>query len=134
MQEKTDSHQLTSSLESRTARSRGQNSPEKLCERRESRCSGKISLASGPSIIRTDHSGIAGHRLFVVARLGRFHNRRNRDPPGRVPSYYLKQLSQAVVLELPGVDEVLNEIDVFSHQSPRHLSRDKVLRGRVSKG
>jgi hypothetical protein len=31
---------------------------------------------------------------------------------GRVSSYYLKQLAQATVLALPGVDEVRNELDV----------------------
>jgi osmotically-inducible protein OsmY len=33
---------------------------------------------------------------------------------GRVPSYYLKQVAQAAVLGLPGVDEVRNELDVIS--------------------
>ncbi len=33
---------------------------------------------------------------------------------GRVPSYYLKQVAQAAVLRLPGVDEVRNELDVIS--------------------
>ncbi len=33
---------------------------------------------------------------------------------GRVPSYYLKQVAQAAVLGLPGVDDVRNELDVIS--------------------
>jgi osmotically-inducible protein OsmY len=33
---------------------------------------------------------------------------------GRVPSYYLKQVAQAAVLGLPGVEEVRNELDVIS--------------------
>jgi osmotically-inducible protein OsmY len=36
---------------------------------------------------------------------------------GRVPSYYLKQLAQTAVLELPGVDEVRNELDVITQSS-----------------
>jgi len=33
---------------------------------------------------------------------------------GRVPSYYLKQVAQATVLGLPGVDDVRNELDFIS--------------------
>ena len=38
---------------------------------------------------------------------------------GRVPSYYLKQVAQAAVLALPGVDAVCNELDVFSSNPSR---------------
>jgi len=38
---------------------------------------------------------------------------------GRVPSYYLKQVAQAAVLALPGVDAVRNELDVFSSNPSR---------------
>lgn len=33
---------------------------------------------------------------------------------GCVPTYYLKQLAQAVVLGLPGVNEVQNDVDVVT--------------------
>jgi len=52
---------------------------------------------------------------------------------GRVPSYYLKQVAQSAIRGLPGVVGVCNEIDVFSHEAPRHPSRDKILRGRIPK-
>ena len=52
---------------------------------------------------------------------------------GRVPSYYLKQVAQSAICGLPGVVGVRNEIDVFSHEAPRHPSRDKILRGRIPK-
>lgn len=37
---------------------------------------------------------------------------------GRVPSYYLKQKAQTVVLEVPGVTEVQNELDVVMPRMP----------------
>jgi len=52
---------------------------------------------------------------------------------GRVPSYYLKQVAQSAICDLPGVVGVRNEIDVFSHEAPCHPSRDKILRGRIPK-
>lgn len=33
---------------------------------------------------------------------------------GRLPSYYLKQIAQTVVLAIPGVDGVCDELDVVS--------------------
>lgn len=38
---------------------------------------------------------------------------------GRVPTYYLKQIAQAAVLQLDGVSEVVNSVDVVSSQFPR---------------
>jgi osmotically-inducible protein OsmY len=33
---------------------------------------------------------------------------------GRVPSYYMKQLAQAAVLDVPGVHELRNDVQVVS--------------------
>jgi len=33
---------------------------------------------------------------------------------GHVPSYYLKQIAQTVVLEMDGVDEILNQLEVVT--------------------
>ncbi len=43
---------------------------------------------------------------------------------GRVPSYYLKQLAQATVAEIPEVKEIENRLDVFvSTQGPPRRPR-----------
>lgn len=36
---------------------------------------------------------------------------------GRVPSYHMKQVAQATVMNLPGVREIRNELDVVFPQS-----------------
>jgi BON domain len=44
---------------------------------------------------------------------------------GRVPSHYLKQVAQSLVLELKGVRGVVNQIEVVApaHHAPEHKSR-----------
>lgn len=38
---------------------------------------------------------------------------------GRVPSYYLKQIAQTMVLEMDGVDEIDNQLEVMTPPAPR---------------
>jgi osmotically-inducible protein OsmY len=38
---------------------------------------------------------------------------------GRVPSYYLKQMAQTMVLEMEGVDEIDNQLEVITPPAPR---------------
>jgi osmotically-inducible protein OsmY len=61
--------------------------------------------ASGYLVLRT--LAIAVHGQNVVLQ-------------GRVPSYYMKQLAQAIALKIPGVQELCNEVKVIS---PPHVSR-----------
>jgi osmotically-inducible protein OsmY len=35
---------------------------------------------------------------------------------GRVPSYYLKQVAQTLILQVNGVDEINNRLEVADHQ------------------
>ncbi len=37
---------------------------------------------------------------------------------GSLPSYYLKQVAQAVVVDLEGVDDIVNQIQVIAGPSP----------------
>jgi osmotically-inducible protein OsmY len=38
---------------------------------------------------------------------------------GRVPSYYLKQIAQTAVLEMEGIDEINNQVEVVAPQWSR---------------
>ncbi len=44
---------------------------------------------------------------------------------GRLPSYYLKQLAQAAVAEVPGVIEVHNRVEVVAARATPDLGRTR---------
>jgi osmotically-inducible protein OsmY len=58
-----------------------------------------------------EHALLAtGHRIFCLVRVS--VRDRSVTLRGRVPSYYLKQLAQSVVLAAPGVRGLRNELAV----------------------
>jgi hypothetical protein len=79
-------------------------------------------VAERPTVnVRTDLSVIARQCLETHPHFrGRVNgvfitqNGRNLSLSGRLPSFYLKQLVQEAVRHVPGVQNVINQIDVVS--------------------
>ncbi len=84
----------------------------------------QATLARRPSPITTDQTNLVELARKQLERHPHFRGRsrglsiHERDRTlfvsGRLPTFYLKQLVQETLLNLPGVEGVLNEVDVVN--------------------